>query len=232
MTRLQTRSMKSVLSAAAAFALAATVSGCGRSAEPTAADIDAAMTTYLAQRGDLCLAKAQWPIDVTEREIRAGARNAVQMPVLEKLGLVTMGVAEVDALDDDGVSHHMKVRRYAMTDAGKKFYVVRTVHGANGKTLSQGDFCAAKLSLDKVVGWSKDTSAAIVAREAAASAPADVQQMVVTYTYHVTPAPWATDADAQKVFPVVAGVIRGDGVAQLNETVRLTDHGWVAVELL
>ena len=67
---------------------------------------------------------------------------------------------------------------------------------------------------------------------AGASAPANVHQMVVTYTYHVTPAAWATDADAQKVFPVVAGVIRGAGVAQLTETVRLTDHGWVAVELL
>jgi len=219
-------------SAVGVLALAAALSGCGHPAEPTAADIHSAMTAYLAQRGDLCLAKGQWPIDVTEREIRAGARNAVQMPVLEKLGLVTMGIAEVDAQDDDGVSHHMKVRRYALTDAGKKSYVVRALRGADGKTLSQGDFCAAKLSLDKIVGWTKDTSLAVVAGEAAASAPSDVRQMVVTYTYHVTPAPWATDADAQKVFPVVAGVIRGDGVAQLNETVRLTDHGWVAVELL
>src|SRR5471032_2446465 len=140
-----TRSLNSVLPAATALALVAALAGCGHPTEPSATDIGAALTAYLAQRGDLCLAKSQWPIDVTEREIRTGARNAVQMPVLEKLGLVTMGVAEADAMDDDGVAHHMKVRRYALTDAGRKSWIVRTVHGANGKTLAQGDFCAARL---------------------------------------------------------------------------------------
>ena len=45
-----------------------------------------AMNTYLEKRGDLCLAKSSWPIDVTQHEIDIGARNAVQMPVLERLG--------------------------------------------------------------------------------------------------------------------------------------------------
>ncbi len=36
----------------------------------------------------------------------------------------------------------------------------------------------------------------------------------------------------QKVFPVVAQVIRGAGSAQLQETFKKTETGWVAVDLL
>ena len=80
---------------------------------------------------------------------------------------------------------------------------------------AQGDFCAAKLSLDKVVSW-------------------DLQQRhaVVTYTYKVDAAPWTRDSELQKVFPMVAGVVRGAGTATLQETFTLTDKGWIAVDLL
>jgi hypothetical protein len=223
--------MKTILLPATLAALLA-LGACGKSDEPTQADIAGAMNTYLAKRGDLCLAKTRWPIDVAEREIEAGGRNAIQMPVLEKLGLVTMNVAEIDKLDDDGISHHMKVRRYALTDAGRKFYIVREMRSRDGRKATEGDFCAAKLTLDKIVGWSRDPAPQAAARQAAASAPTEVRQMVVTYTYKVDPAPWTRDAEAQKAFPVVAGVLRGAGKAELNETVRLTDRGWVAVDLL
>jgi hypothetical protein len=231
MKQFQTLSMKTTLLSATLAAVLA-LGACGKGTEPTQADITGAMTAYLARRGDLCLAKTQWPIDVTEREIEAGGRNAAQMPVLDKLGLVTLSVATIDKVDDDGVSHAMKVRRYALTDAGRKYVVVRETRSADGRTTSQGDFCAAKLTLDKVVGWTPDPAPRVIAHEAAAPAPADVHQMVVTYTYKVAPAPWIADADAQKAFPVIAGVLRGAGKAQLDETVRLTDSGWVAVDLL
>src|ERR1700759_3904937 len=59
------------------------------------------MLSYLAVRGDLCLGK-EFPIDVTERERQAGARNAVQMPVLEHLGLVSSSAAMGQVPTEDG----------------------------------------------------------------------------------------------------------------------------------
>ena len=87
-----------------------------------------------------------------------------------------------------------------------------------GDGARNGDFCAAHLSLDRIVGW-----------ELRGSGPQ--RQAVVTYTYQVDAAPWTKDAEVQKVFPVVAGVIRGAGTAQLQETFAHGDAGWVAVDL-
>lgn len=189
------------------------LAGCARH-DPEAKALDTALHTYLAQRGDLCLAKNTWPIDLTQHEIDSGARNALQLPELERLGLAKSTVAEVD-VDDEGTLHHMKVRRYALTAAGRKFYITRrTAQGA-----PRGDFCAAHLRLDHIVGWVLHGSGA-------------GRQAVVTYTYQVDAAPWTQDAAVQRVFPVVAGVIRGAGTAQLQETFAHGDAGWTAVDLL
>ena len=220
--------MKPILPAALCALALASLAACTRSDEPNAKVLTAAMNTYLAQRGDLCLAKTTWPIDVTQDEIDSGARNALQMPVLERLGLVASTVAEVDVADDQGTKHHMKVRRFALTDAGRKYYVRRAAPkgaGASPTTgatavAAKGDFCAAKLSLDHIVKWD--------VRKPSGSTP---RQAVVTYTYRIDAAPWTRDAEAQKVFPVVAGVVRGAGSAQLEETFSLTDAGWVSVDL-
>ncbi|MES2534023.1 MAG: hypothetical protein V4636_23460 [Pseudomonadota bacterium] len=210
------------ISSIALCALAVGLGAC--SGTPADAPSDAVFTTavqnYLARHGDLCLAKNHWPIDVTQHEIDVGGRNARQMPVLERLGLVDSSVAEVD-VDDEGTLHHMKVRRFALTDAGRKYYVVRDVSGdASRNAVGQGDFCAAHLSLDRVVGWKLNP--------AAEGRP---QRAVVSYTYKIDPAPWTSDAEAQRVFPVVAGVVRGAGTAQLQESFRQTKDGWVPVEL-
>jgi len=199
------------------------LSACTRTAEPTAEVFTAAMNTYLAKRGDLCLGKNSWPIDVTQHEVDVGARNALQMPVLEKLGLVASTVAEID-VNDEGTLHHMKVRRFALTDAGHKYYLTRDpgreTAKISGAAAPKGDFCAAKLNLDHVVGW-----------ELHKTADGAQRQAVVTYTYRIDAAPWAQDAQVQKVFPVVSSVVRGAGTAQLQETFTLTEAGWVAVDL-
>ena len=200
------------------------LSGCTHTEELNAQTFTAPMNSYLAKRGDLCLGKNVWPIDVTQHEVDVGARNALQMPVLEKLGLVTSTVAEID-VNDEGVLHHMKVRRFALTDTGSKYYLTRDSAAGTAKNpaahATQGDFCAAKLSLDHVVGWELPKPAEGAARHA-----------VVTYTYRVEAAPWAQNLEVQKVFPVVSGVVHGAGVAQLKEAFTLTDKGWVAVDLL
>jgi hypothetical protein len=213
--------LKPILPAALCALALACLAACTRSDEPNAEVLTAAMNSYLAQRGDLCLAKNTWPIDVTQHEIDSGARNALQMPVLERLGLVASTVAEVD-VDDAGTKHHMKVRRFVLTDAGRKYYVVRAAPNSAGANAAapKGDFCAAKLSLDRIVKWD--------VRKPSDGTP---RQAVVTYTYRIDAAPWTHDAEAQKVFPVVASVVRGAGTAQLEETFSQTDAGWVSVDL-
>src|ERR1039457_2804611 len=69
------------------------------------------ISAYLAKRGDLCLAKYNWPIDVMAAEFAAGARNAVQMPVLQKLGLVAVSEVSVETKTDNAVVA-TRVKRY------------------------------------------------------------------------------------------------------------------------
>jgi hypothetical protein len=195
---------------------------CSKKSDANLENMTAGMHAYLAKRGDLCLAKSNWPIDVTQREFDAGARNAVQMPVLEKIGLVKSSEALTALKDaDTGSSASIKVKRYDLTDAGRKYYLTREMRGqaADGHGKAQGDFCVAKLSLDKVVGWE------------AGSAGQGVNEAVVTYTYKVDAAPWTGDPEVQKVLPMVARIVRGAGFEQLKETFRKTDQGWVAVDL-
>ena len=58
-----------------------------------------AVERYLAAKGDFCLGKFDWPIVVTEADRRHASRDALQMPVLEKLGLVV----STDASNDTSV---------------------------------------------------------------------------------------------------------------------------------
>ncbi|HTD07080.1 hypothetical protein [Undibacterium sp.] len=205
------------ISLLAALALAA----CSSKTDLNRENISAGMNAYLAKRGDLCLAKNVWPIDVSQKDVDTGGRNAIQMPVLEKLGLVQSAVATVTATEE-GVSAEIKVRRYALTEAGKKYYLnkeMRSVKSDGDIQLQQGDLCAAKLSLDQVVGWEEAKTG-------------DGEKMVaVSYTYKVDAAPWTADADVQKVFPMVDRVVRGAGSMQLKESFKQTAAGWVAVDL-
>jgi hypothetical protein len=187
------------LGAVAAVLLA----GCSHGPQADLQTFTAAMNTYLAQRGDLCLGKEHWPIDVTQREIRAHGRNAVQMPVLEHVGLVRSTEASVQASEDQPES---AVTRYVLTDEGQKYFLPR--QGAH-------DFCAARLALDKVVSWELPKGAK------------EGEEAVVSYTYKVDAASWTGDADVRRVFPMVDRVVRGAGTMQLKQAFRRTEAGWV-----
>ena len=56
-------------------------------------------------------------------------------------------------------------------------------------------------------------------------------QALVSYTYTVKAAPWVGDAEVQRVFPLVAGVLRGAGNAQLEQTFTQAYDGWHAAGL-
>ena len=181
-----------------------------------------ALTSYLDRRGDLCVARNAWPVDVTERESAAGSRNALQMPVLERLGLVTASDALIDQADADGAVRKLHARRYQLTGEGRKYYLERPPRknpGGNRFADAGHDLCAARLSLDTLVGWERVRQ------------PGAVQEAVVTYTYRVKPAPWTLDTAARAVFPMVDAVIRGERSMQLKETLVLGPSGWQAKDL-
>jgi hypothetical protein len=191
--------------------------------EASQANLTTAMNAYLAARGDLCLAKNHWPIVVTKEEAKLGSRNALQMPVLERLGVV----ASVDAtVEKDAAQGKLSTsgRSYQLTDAGRKFYLVREPRkqATGSAATAQHDLCAARLSLDKVVAWEAPTKP---------NQPNGSAETVVTYTYKVAAAPWTDDAEIRNVFPVVDRIVKGAGVLQLKEPFRLTEHGWEAKDL-
>lgn len=196
--------------------------GChDKSQDANQANFTATINDYLSKRGHLCLAKYDWPIYTTTEDRANGTRDAVQMPVLEKLGLVEGKDMLVERVDADGKKITASARQYQLTSEGQKYYlhIPEVVATATSRVTHPADFCAASLSLDKVVGWER---------------PMQIDGKTVTsviYTYKIDPAPWAEDPDAQRVFPMVKRVIEGAGTMQLREGVHLTDEGWVADEV-
>jgi hypothetical protein len=91
----------SVMGVAAAQADSTTGAGA-----PGEKDLAPAVKAFLAQHGDLCLAWYTWPRDLTAEEQQGGLNEAVQMPVLERLGLVQS--ADVAATSGP-------VKRYSLT---------------------------------------------------------------------------------------------------------------------
>jgi hypothetical protein len=200
-----------LLLVAALCAPAATFAEPATKPDPKA--LSAALASFLSQQGDFCLGKFDWPINVSEQDIRFGTRNAVQMPVLEKMGLVASSKGMATRTQDK-VEETVAVTRYALTDAGKAFYLQRE---AAGDDAHRHDLCAGHLSLDKLVRWSDPVE------------QGDHQELTVAYTYHFTGPKWSLDPEVQKVFPVLALVVHGEGSRQLNQRLQLKNGQWVAV---
>ncbi|ADU38712.1 hypothetical protein [Variovorax paradoxus] len=203
----------------AGIALVAALAACSTSHDanaPTAENLAAPLDDYLAQRGDICLAMADWPIDLTEAEAGAGARHAIQFPVMEQLGLVHSTIVAVPKSSEnpDGA-----VKRFELTDAGRKFYRphASAAQGAGQQKQPANDFCVAHLKREQIVDVKVDAS------------NAQHPMAVVSYTYQIDTAPWMQDANAQRVFPMVARIANGaGGKLQLRQGFTRGDKGWVA----
>jgi hypothetical protein len=138
----------------------------------------------------------------------------VQLPVFEKLGLARSELVAVpkSAENPDGA-----IKRYSLTDEGRKYYKPHPHKGRDG-VAHKDDVCVARISLAQVEGWQLD--------------PADAQHAAATvsYSYHIEPAPWMKDPDAQRVLPMVAEVIRGaEGGLKMRQGFVRDQHGWVPV---
>jgi hypothetical protein len=182
-----------------------------------------AVKQYLNEHGDLCVGKSTWPRLVTDEDRRAGSNDALQMPVLERLGLVEsadLSIPLTQTTGTEATAGSAPAKRYSLTAKGREFYLHKklTVLGAHGQPVERAaDFCVARLSLDKVVKWSSPEQAH------------GHVETVVSYTYKVKPAEWLVDSEARKVFPVVDRIILGEGNALMTATLQVQNGKWVPV---
>lgn len=209
-TRVATRVWMGVAAATLTF-------GAGTShasiAEPSQEALSHAVTRFLMDHGDLCMAKYTWPRDVTPGDQQSQTNDSLQLPVLERLGLAR-------SKDIPATAGAPASKRYWLTTKGKKYYLKkkRTTLGIHGDPEEHaGDFCIASLTLDKVVKWT------------APDEPKLQAQRIVSYTYRVKAADWMSDAGAREVFPIVDRIIRGEGKLQMTATVQLQEGKWVPV---
>jgi hypothetical protein len=202
-------------------------------AQPSESELIRAVTRYLSDHGDLCVGKFTWPRVVTQQDQLTHTNDAVQLPVLERLGLVESteipAPAAADATTNAAVQGSQSgstaataetARRYSLTAKGRRFYLQkkRTTLSVHDKPVEHDqDLCVASLKLDKVVKWSP---------------PEQVHghpETVVRYTYHVKSADWMADPQARQVFPVADRIIRNQGNMLMSVTVAQLDGKWMPV---
>jgi hypothetical protein len=190
-------------------------------ADALRAGFRAGLEEYLHRRGDLCVDRPSWPIDVTDADRAAGSRDARQLPVLARLGVVD-GRQVSRRSKDDPRAAPVELTRYQLTELGRLSYIDRRTRrpvDPNDED-AQPDFCMARLSLADIVGWELRPNDA---------APTSA---TVSYTYRADAPAWTRDPEAERVFPAVARVLVGAGKATLTEGFTLTPSGWVADELV
>jgi hypothetical protein len=179
------------------------------------------VTHYLSDHGDLCVGKFTWPRVVTQEDQQAHTNDAVQLPVLERLGLVES--TEISAPGSEAGSTAAAaetVRRYSLTDKGRRYYLEKkhvTLNVHDQPVEHDKDLCVARLRLAKVVKW---------------TAPEPVHghpETVVRYTYHVKAADWMADPQARQVFPVADRIIRNQDNMLMSVSVKLQDGQWLPV---
>jgi hypothetical protein len=214
--------MKMWMAAAAAASVMCTAGAQANTPAPGDKDLAPAVKAFLADHGDLCLAWYTWPRDLTAAEQRTAMNEAVQLPVLERLGIVQS--VEIPAASSAPASAQSApsppTKRYSLTAKGRQYYLQkkRTILNVHSQPEEHdADFCVAHLTLDKVVKWSPPE-------------PANGHlETTVQYTYHIKAADWMGDPEAQKLFPFVDRIIRGQGKLLMSATAQLHNGKWVPV---
>lgn len=204
----------------------AMLTGCGSKKDANERNFGAAISQYLDKQGELCLG-LKWPVDVTDADVREEkflpGGTAAKMNALATVGLVSGAVVEKV---EKGLGlfelnpYKYKVKRYVLTDAGKKYYKEREVDQFNvigGATtkVKQGDVCYGKMALDKVVKWEGPMKLG------------DYQEANVHYRYRIDGVPdWTKNAQVRVAFPIMAEMIDAAGKKEETHGVKLTSEGW------
>jgi len=195
------------------------IAGCNNSRKPNDANSTKAINQYLAKHGQACTFFAQtFSIDIPASELKDQYGTAPQMAALELAGLVhgsnTTAVIHgmMGAL---GPSASRPVRRYELTDEGRKYFQVKPgVFGQNSA------FCYGQETVDSIVKWT----------EPATMGP--YTQSEVTYTYKIADlAAWAQQPGVQHVFSDVRMTLNGVSKTDQVAGLQLTNKGWEVPEL-
>ena len=189
--------------------------GCSSEKKPSAANFTKAINQYLAKHGQECTYFARtFPIDIPASELKDQSGTAPQMAALERAGLVrgsdTTAVIHgmMGAL---GASASRPVRRYDLTDEGRKYLQVKP--GTFGQSSA---FCYGQEQVDSIVKWDKPT------------AQDGTSVTEVTYTYKFQQlTDWAKQPEVEQAFPAIKSTLDQAGTNQVVE-VHLTNQGWEA----
>ncbi|WP_432262978.1 hypothetical protein [Cupriavidus sp. TMH.W2] len=202
------------------------VAACGSKTDPSEKNFGAALSQYFEKKGDLCLGLTEWPIDLSEADLRVQKSwptgTAARMAALEQAGLVQGAMTEVERQSFFGNrTNKFTVKRYTLTDAAKPYYHEKDVSvmtlGGGAKTVKQGDLCYGKTTLDKVVKWEGPMKLG------------DYQEARVTYQYQINGlANWVKRPEIRTTFPQLAKMVDGAGKDALTHAVKLTSLGWEA----
>lgn len=191
------------------LALCAALAACNSKTSASETNFGAAVTQFLAKKGEMCLEPIAWPVDVYEADQRQRKLYpdgpAGQMAALEAAGL---------AKGEDIVLPEVKVkaRRYTMSEAAKPF--LRT----DAKQTTR--LCYGRKSLDKVVRWADPVKTN------------GQEESNVIYTYKLSGvASWAGKPQVKEAFPVLGRNVDGERRQQEKLYVKLTPQGWEALGL-
>lgn len=196
------------------LAVVVMLGGCNNEKKPSAANFTKAINAYLAKHGQECTYFAQtFPIDVPASELKDQSGTPAQMAALERAGLVrgsdTTAVIHgmMGAL---GPSAPRPVRRYELTEEGRKYFQVKP--GILGQSSA---FCYGHEAVDSIVSWTKPESMG------------SALQSEATYTYKMPDlALWAKQADVQQAFGDIRITVNGISKAHESVSLELTNKGW------
>ena len=193
--------------------------GCNNTRKPSNANFTEAIDQYLAKHDDACSSISQtFPVDVTLIQQKERYGIGPKLAALEQAGLVhsTNTTAVVHGMLDalQGGTPPQPVKRYELTDQGKKYY--RQTPGTFGQISS---FCYGRKEVDSIVKWTEPTMMGAIT------------QSEVTYTYKIADlAPWAKRADVQQAFSDLQQTVNGASKTNEMAGLQLTNQGWEVPE--
>ena len=191
------------------------LAGCNNTKKPSNANFTKAINQYLAKPDDACSSLGQTlPVNVTVPEQKDQYGIGPELAALEEAGLVrsTNTTAAVHGMLDAlrGSTPPQPVKRYELTDQGKKYYrQIPATFGQNGL------FCYGRETVDSIIKWT----------EPGTMEGATLSE--VTYTYKIANlAPWAKQPDVQQAFPDLRQTLNEASKANQTAELQLTNKGW------
>ncbi|NHZ92669.1 hypothetical protein F2P45_27210 [Massilia sp. CCM 8733] len=213
--------MKSHLALAVAGALS--LMACDSKAQANDKELRLGVANYLDKKGELCLDLTEWPLSISpaNMEMKNAAPDTIvaKMETLTALGLTAEAPGGDDPKDTRPFKPDVVVKRYVLTDAGKKLYrekevTVKDYRSKTSKQVKEGDLCYAQKKLDKVIAWTKPIKTG------------EWLWVHVTYSYKVGPvAAWARNPTLSAAFPDIAENLRLAGTEQ-KVYLKLGKQGW------